>query len=98
MIVSNILVLALAIYFLVKQFEKMNLPTKIVLCMILGGGISNLIDRIFRGYVIDFIKVEFIKFPVFNIADILVVLGWIIFVFLTIRYALDGKKTIRSEK
>ena len=38
---------------------------------ILGGTIGNGIDRISKGYVIDFINLNFINFPVFNIADIL---------------------------
>ena len=37
---------------------------------ILGGTIGNGIDRIFRGFVVDFINLNFINFPVFNIADI----------------------------
>ena len=46
--------------------------------LILGGGIGNMIDRVFLGYVIDFIKVTFIDFPVFNIADSAVVIGAIL--------------------
>ena len=44
----------------------------------LGGAIGNGIDRILNGYVIDFIKLNFINFPVFNIADISINLGFII--------------------
>ena len=44
----------------------------------LGGTIGNGIDRILNGYVIDFIKLNFINFPVFNIADISINLGFII--------------------
>ena len=43
--------------------------------MIIAGGIGNMIDRIVRGVVIDFINFSFITFPVFNIADCLVVIG-----------------------
>ncbi len=45
------------------------------LALIVGGGIGNCIDRIAYGYVIDFIKVTFIDFPVFNIADSCVTVG-----------------------
>jgi signal peptidase II len=41
--------------------------------LILSGGISNLIDRLFRGYVVDFIQIK--NSPVFNFADIYVLLG-----------------------
>lgn len=43
--------------------------------MILAGGTGNLIDRFAQGYVVDYIKTLFIGFPVFNFADILVVVG-----------------------
>ena len=44
---------------------------------ILGGTIGNGIDRIFKGFVIDFINLNFINFPVFNIADISINVGFI---------------------
>lgn len=43
--------------------------------LIISGGLGNLIDRIFRGYVVDFIEVQFMDFAVFNFADILVTVG-----------------------
>ena len=47
----------------------------------LGGTIGNGIDRIANGYVIDFINLNFINFPVFNIADISINIGFIIILF-----------------
>jgi len=44
---------------------------------ILGGTIGNAIDRIYRGFVVDFINLNFINFPVFNIADISINIGFI---------------------
>ncbi len=44
---------------------------------ILGGTIGNGTDRILRGYVIDFINLNIINFPVFNIADISINIGFI---------------------
>lgn len=43
--------------------------------MIIAGGLGNLLDRVFRGYVVDFIEVQFTDFAVFNFADILVTVG-----------------------
>lgn len=47
--------------------------------MVLGGTLGNMIDRIFLGYVRDFIFLEFINFPVFNIADSCLVIGVILY-------------------
>ena len=44
---------------------------------ILGGSIGNGIDRIFKGFVVDFINLNIINFPVFNIADISINIGFI---------------------
>ena len=48
---------------------------------ILGGTIGNGIDRILKGYVIDFINLNIINFPVFNIADISINIGFIFLVY-----------------
>lgn len=46
------------------------------MCLILSGGLGNMIDRIFRhGKVVDFLHFEFIRFPVFNVADCAIVIG-----------------------
>ena len=48
---------------------------------ILGGTLGNGIDRITKGYVIDFINLNFIDFPIFNIADISINIGLIIIIY-----------------
>jgi len=48
---------------------------------ILGGTIGNGIDRIYRGFVVDFIKLNIINFPVFYIADISINIGFIILLY-----------------
>ncbi len=48
------------------------------LAAIVGGGIGNLIDRVARGYVVDFIDFRLIHFAIFNVADIFVVVGVIL--------------------
>ncbi len=44
---------------------------------ILGGTIGNGVDRIFKGFVVDFINLNIINFPVFNIADLSINIGFI---------------------
>ena len=55
------------------------------LILVLGGGIGNLIDRVLNGEVVDYINVLFIRFAVFNFADICVCVGvalWVLVIFL----------------
>ena len=44
----------------------------------LGGGIGNMIDRVCRGYVVDMFDLEFMDYPIFNLADCFVVVGVIL--------------------
>ena len=46
--------------------------------LVLGGGIGNMIDRVFRGYVVDMFDLEFMDYPIFNLADCFVVVGVIL--------------------
>ena len=48
---------------------------------ILGGTIGNGIDRIYKGFVVDFINLNIINFPVFNIADIAINIGFVFLLF-----------------
>ena len=43
--------------------------------LVLGGGAGNMIDRLCRGYVVDMFDLEFMSYPIFNLADIFVVIG-----------------------
>ena len=52
-----------------------KIVNKYGLSFVLAGSIGNGIDRILNGYVIDFIKIKYISFPVFNIADIAINIG-----------------------
>ncbi len=45
------------------------------LAAVIGGGLGNILDRVFRGFVVDMIAVEFIDFPVFNVADCFITCG-----------------------
>jgi len=81
LIVINLLLIFFMIKYLVNNFKTMNIEIILSLLLILSGGISNLTDRLLRGYVVDYIDInEFIKFPVFNIADIYIVTGTFIMV------------------
>lgn len=73
-----ILVTAIALIIMpiiLYRCRKVHVLFNLSLSLFIGGAIGNMIDRIFVGYVIDFLEVTFIDFPVFNVADICVVCG-----------------------
>lgn len=82
----SIFVIIVMIKFIIKQEKHINLLVIVCLSMIIAGGIGNLIDRIFRGSVFDFIKLG-INFPIFNLADIFIFIGWIIYIIYLLIFA-----------
>ena len=62
-------------YLILKKntFKSLDI---IAYSFILGGTVGNGLDRILRGFVIDFINLNFINFTVFNIADISINIGF----------------------
>lgn len=67
------LMLVLLVLFFTKFVRSGVLLT--FLMLVLGGGLGNLADRVFRGSVVDYIHLDFLDFPIFNLADCLVVVG-----------------------
>lgn len=68
---------AIAIIIAIQKLPrtKEHFWVRVALVLILSGAIGNLIDRAGKGYVVDFFEFAFIRFPVFNVADIFVVVG-----------------------
>lgn len=99
-IVVNIVILGIIIKFMYSQFQELNNKTIVILSLVLAGGISNLIDRIFRGHVVDFLDITpIINFPVFNFADIMIVVAVVIFGVMMIKNIIkDDKKGNRYGK
>ena len=93
-ILSIIAVILCLFYFFSKNFAKLNFLYKISLILIISGAIGNLIDRMFRGFVIDMFHFIFFKkdFAVFNCADIYIVLGvFLLFFVMLYNYFCDKK-------
>ena len=80
-IVTNLIIIVIITRFMLSQNQFIDKVLKVFLSFIIAGGISNLIDRIVRGYVLEWINISKIDWlPMFNIADILVLVGWILVV------------------
>lgn len=92
-IITNLVVLGLIIRFIYLQKDFMDKITLFSLFAILAGGIGNLIDRIVRGFVVDFINIfPNVNFPRFNFADMYITIGWIILLFVFIGNTSKGIK------
>lgn len=60
---------------LIFKGKGLSRPTRWALLLVATGGLGNLIDRLAYGYVIDFIELTFMRFAVFNLADVMVSVG-----------------------
>ena len=78
----SIFTLAIIILGLIYLFIKKRKVDVEYICisLIISGGLGNLVDRIFRGYVVDYIEPLFVDFAIFNFADILVTCSCIVLV------------------
>ncbi len=94
-ILLTLLVIAYVIYETIKN--KKNKLMIISSSLIISGAIGNLIDRIFRGYVVDFISFTLFKkeMAIFNIADILITFGIILYIYIIL---MEGKNERNSSK
>ena len=96
-IIVTFLIFALELWYFRKK-PMQGCLEKTSVMMINAGAVGNLIDRIFRGYVVDMIEVTFIDYPVFNLADCLIVVGCILLCIYVIFFDSDKKEKIKSEE
>ena len=89
-----LIILAFLYLFLGKADNKLQYVS---LILIISGGLGNLIDRIFRGFVIDFIEYLFMEYAVFNFADILVTIGAVLLV-ISVLFAKPSKEEGESSE
>ena len=77
LVVVNVLILLAVAWLLVKKIVRH--PLGVWGCVpIIIGGIGNIIDRVWHGYVVDMFHLQFMEFPIFNLADCFVVVGVIL--------------------
>ena len=73
--VGTALLLALIVGLLARFGDRLSRTSRAGLWLVIGGGLSNCFDRVFYGGVLDFIEPLFVRFAVFNVADICIVAG-----------------------
>ncbi len=84
-IIITLCILGGIAYYYIKFPKEQPYPlVRFSLLLISAGAIGNLIDRIRQSYVIDFFDFRLINFPVFNMADIYVVIGTILLSYILI--------------
>lgn len=73
-IVITVVVLSGALWYFIKNMNA-SIWLLLALSLIIAGGLGNFIDRLRLGYVVDMLHLDFIDFPVFNIADVCLTVG-----------------------
>ncbi|WP_430609114.1 signal peptidase II [Enterococcus sp. DIV0876] len=75
--IITVIAVAVVVY-LMFRYRKSSLWFRFGLAFVLAGAIGNFIDRMQHGYVVDMFQLDFINFPIFNIADMSLVFGVIL--------------------
>lgn len=87
----SVLAIVFISVYLVRKGKTISLLNAIAWGLILGGTAGNFIDRVSAGYVLDFIRLDFVNFPVFNIADLCINSGAAIILFYLL-FASEGNR------
>lgn len=93
-----IIIILIGLFYLYKKRHDSKFLI-ISLSVLISGGIGNLIDRIRFHEVIDYIKFEPLDFPIFNFADICVVVGGVLFcIYFIIIDEINKKRKLTAEQ
>ena len=94
MSVSTVVIIAALLIFFI-YYKKLTPLMRWAISFLIAGGIGNMIDRVFLGYVVDFLGFTLIDFAVFNVADSFVCIGAGLFV---LWYILDAINDYNQQK
>lgn len=78
--------------------DKKYIPLRICYVLLMSGAFGNMIDRAFRGYVVDFFYFKLIDFPIFNVADIYVTVTMVLLMGLILFYYKEEDLEFLSRK
>ena len=74
-------VIFLLLFLFFRSWQKRDFLLMMSLSLIILGGLSNFFDRIYFGYVVDWVRVFFLPISIFNIADIMIISGILCLIF-----------------
>ncbi len=83
-LLTSVVIVALIGFFVKALRTETHIIVKLSYMLLISGAIGNLIDRVRLNYVIDFLEFRFIQFPIFNVADMCVVVGVVLLAFSTL--------------
>jgi len=86
--------LVFVVYILKKGYVQ-AVSGRIALTLVLAGGVGNFVDRIFHGFVVDMFEFLFIRFAIFNFADVLITCGAVV-LFYYLLFSEEGKAHVRD--
>lgn len=98
LVLTGVIAGALIYFYRTLPKKKAYLPLRAALLLVLSGAVGNIIDRVCRGYVVDFFEFPFFDWPVFNVADIYVVAGVILMVLLIVFVLKDEDLDLKKKK
>lgn len=98
LVLTGLIAGALVYFYRTLPKKAEYVPVRMSLLLILSGAVGNIIDRVFRGYVVDFFEFTFFDWPVFNVADIYVVVGVILLTFLILFVVKDDDLSMKKKK
>ncbi len=75
LIILSVIVLAILLYLIFANIKKLKYSDLILYAFMLAGVFCNLFERIFDGFVTDYIKLNFVTFPIFNLSDVFINIG-----------------------
>lgn len=83
LIVISMCIVAYLVYYTYRHRSQNNDPHFLPFALIIGGALSNIIDRLAYGFVLDFIQIPF--WPAFNVADSVITLGVLVLIIQSLR-------------
>lgn len=98
LLLTGVITVALLYFYVSLPKTKEYKFVRMTMVLIFAGAIGNMIDRILRGYVVDFFEFTFFEWPVFNVADIYVVVGVMVLAYLIMFVIKDPEEEKKKDE